>query len=276
MKVISSLEDVKSFINDHKSDKAISLIPTMGNIHSGHIKLINSASNSSLKIVSIYVNELQFNDRNDYISYPRTLSDDLSICEDNNVDLVFTPDNCVIQEQLDDDDKNDLPKFTSYMCGAKRQGHFSGVYRIVKFLFEIFEPNYAYFGKKDFQQLLLIKYIANTYFPKLRIVDIDTVRDSNNIALSSRLNKISSESFHQVKLIFETLKMMKKKLLRGLNYNTVKESSLLELENNNISVEYLDLRSLDTLKQEVNINHPCGIFIACYIDNIRLIDNIEI
>jgi pantoate--beta-alanine ligase len=275
MKVISSLSDAKSFINDHKSDETISLIPTMGNIHSGHLKLINRASSSSLKIVSIYVNELQFNDRNDYISYPRTLTDDLSICKNNNVDLVFTPDNSVIRKQLDGD-KNDLPKFTSYMCGANRPGHFSGVYRIVKFLFEIFEPNYAYFGKKDYQQLLLIKYIANTYFPKLKIIDVDTVRDSNNIALSSRLSKISRESIHQVKLIFQTLMMMKEKLLSGLDYKAVKESSLLDLEDNNISVEYLDLRSLETLKEQVNINHPCGIFIACYIDNIRLIDNIEI
>ncbi len=275
MKVISSLEDIKSLINDYKSDTAISLIPTMGNIHSGHIKLINSASSSSLKIVSIYINELQFNDRNDYLNYPRTLTDDLAICEENNVDLVFTPDDSVIRKQLDDD-KPDLPKFTSYMCGANRPGHFSGVYRIVKFLFEILKPNYAYFGKKDFQQILLIKYIANTYFPKLKIIDVDTVRDSNNIALSSRLSKISSASFHQVKLIFETLKEMKKKLLRGLDYNAIRESSLLELENNNILVEYLDLRALDTLKEQANINCPCGIFIACYIDNIRLIDNIEI
>ena len=275
MKVISSLEDIKSYINDHKSDEAISLIPTMGNIHSGHLKLIKSASSSSLKIVSIYVNELQFNDRNDYVSYPRTLSDDLSICEDHDVDLVFTPDNSVIRKQLDDD-KSDLPKFTSYMCGANRPGHFLGVYKIVKFLFELLEPNYAYFGKKDFQQLLLIKYIANTYFSKLKIIGVDTVRDKNNIALSSRLSKIPSESFHQVKLIFQTLMIIKKKLLSGLNYNTIKEDCILELENNNISVEYLDLRSLETLKEQVNTNQPCGIFIACYIGNIRLIDNIEI
>ena len=275
MKVISSLEDAKSFTNDHKSNETISLIPTMGNIHSGHISLINSASSSSLKIVSIYVNELQFNDRNDYINYPRTLDDDLSICEDNNVDLVFAPDNSVIRKQFDSD-KNDLPKFASYMCGANRPGHFSGVYRIVKFLFETLEPNYAFFGKKDFQQLLLIKYIASTYFPKLKIIDVDTVRDSNNIAISSRLNKISSKSLHQVKLIFQTLEVMKKKLLSGLDFNTIKKRSLLDLENNNISVEYLDLRSLDTLQEQVKINLPCGIFIACYIDKIRLIDNIEI
>ena len=275
MKVISSLEDIKSYINDHKSDEIISLIPTMGNIHSGHIKLIKSASSSSLKIVSIYVNELQFNDRNDYINYPKTLEVDLSICADNNVDLVFTPDSSVVRKQIDGD-KNDLPKFTSYMCGANRPGHFSGVYRIVKFLFEILEPNYAYFGKKDFQQLLLIKYIANTYFPKLKIIDVDTVRDSKNVALSSRLSKIPSESFHQVRLIFQTLMTMKKKLLNGLNYNTIKEECVLELENNNISVEYLDLRSLETLEEQVNINQPCGIFIACYIDDIRLIDNVEI
>ena len=275
MKVISSLEDIKFHINDHKSDEGISLIPTMGNIHSGHIKLIKSASRSSLKIVSIYVNELQFNDRDDYISYPRTLADDLSICEDNNVDLVFAPDSSVVNKQLDDD-KNDLPKFTSYMCGANRPGHFSGVYRVVKFLFEILQPSYAYFGKKDFQQLLLIKYIANTYFSKLKIIGVDTVRDKNNIALSSRLSKIPSESFHQVKLIFQTLMIIKKKLLSGLNYNTIKEDCILELENNNISVAYLDLRSLETLKEQVNTKQPCGVFIACYIDNIRLIDNIEI
>ena len=275
MKVISSLEEIKFHINGHKSDEGISLIPTMGNIHSGHIKLIKSASRSSLKIVSIYVNELQFNDRDDYISYPRTLADDLSICEDNNVDLVFAPDSSVVNKQLDDD-KNDLPKFTSYMCGANRPGHFSGVYRVVKFLFEILQPSYAYFGKKDFQQLLLIKYIANTYFSKLKIIGVDTVRDKNNIALSSRLSKIPSESFHQVKLIFQTLMIIKKKLLSGLNYNTIKEDCILELENNNISVEYLDLRSLETLKEQVNTKQPCGVFIACYIDNIRLIDNIEI
>ena len=275
MKVISSLEDIKFHINGHKSDEGISLIPTMGNIHSGHIKLIKSASRSSLKIVSIYVNELQFNDRDDYISYPRTLADDLSICEDNNVDLVFAPDSSVVNKQLDDD-KNDLPKFTSYMCGANRPGHFSGVYRVVKFLFEILQPSYAYFGKKDFQQLLLIKYIANTYFSKLKIIGVDTVRDKNNIALSSRLSKIPSESFHQVKLIFQTLMIMKKKLLSGLNYNSIREDCILELENNNISVEYLDLRSLETLKEQVNTKQPCGVFIACYIDNIRLIDNIEI
>lgn len=275
MKVISSLEDVKSFIKDNKLDRKISLIPTMGNLHIGHIKLIKSASSSSVKVVSIYVNELQFNDKNDYSNYPRTLPNDLSLCEDNNVDLVFTPKSSEVGNHIVGD-KNDLPKFTSYMCGSKRPGHFSGVYRIVKFLFEILEPNVAYFGKKDFQQLLLIKYIASTYFPKLKIIDINTVRDINNIALSSRLSGISSESFDKVKLIFETLQSMKKKLHKGIDYNIVKESSLLELVKRDISVEYLDLRSLDTLHELKNINDQCGIFIACYIDHVRLIDNIEI
>ena len=275
MKVISSLEDVKSFIKDNKSDRKISLIPTMGNLHIGHMKLINSASSASVKVVSIYINELQFNDKNDYSNYPRTLPDDLSLCEDNNVDLVFTPKSSEIGNHIVGD-KNDLPKFTSYMCGSKRPGHFSGVYRIVKFLFEILEPNVAYFGKKDFQQLLLVKYIASTYFPKLKIIDINTVRDIDNIALSSRLSGISSESFDKVKLIFETLQSMNKKLHKGIDYNIVKESSLLELVKRDISVEYLDLRSLDTLHELKNINDQCGIFIACYIDHVRLIDNIEI
>ena len=148
MKVISSLEDAKSFIKDYKSERKISLIPTMGNLHIGHMKLIKSASSSSVKVVSIYVNELQFNDKNDYSNYPRTLADDLSLCEDNNIDLVFTPKSSEVGNHIRSD-KNDLPKFTSYMCGAIRPGHFSGVYRIVKFLFEIFESFSLYHKLQD-------------------------------------------------------------------------------------------------------------------------------
>ena len=91
----------------------------------------------------------------------------------------------------------DLPKFTRYLCGQKREGHFLGVYKIVKYLFSIVNPDFACFGKKDYQQLLLIKYLANTYFPKTNIIDVDTVRDSNNIALSSRLTRLSKESLVQ-------------------------------------------------------------------------------
>ena len=110
----------------------------------------------------------------------------------------------------------------------------------------------------------------------MKIIDINTVRDRDNIALSSRLCRISSESFDKVKLIFETLQSMKKRLHKGIDYNIVKESSLSELINKDISVEYLDLRSLYTLNELKNINDQCGIFIACYIDHVRLIDNIEI
>ena len=118
---------------------------------------------------------------------------DLEVCRQNNITLVYVPkgdisNEIVIEKSID------LPKFTRYLCGQKREGHFLGVYKIVKYLFSIVNPDFACFGKKDFQQLLLIKYIANTYFPRTNIIDVDTVRDTNNIALSSRLTRLSKES----------------------------------------------------------------------------------
>ena len=151
-----------------------------------------------------------------------------------------------------------------------------GVYRIVKFLFSIVNPDFACFGKKDFQQLLLIKYLANTYFPKTHIIDVDTVRTPNNIALSSRLTRLSKESLDSTFRIYESLQNMRSELLKGKVFDKLKEESVEYLERNSIHVEYLDLRSLITLEEASDKQKSCGIFIACYIDGVRLIDNIEI
>ena len=170
----------------------------------------------------------------------------------------------------------DLPKFTRYLCGQKREGHFLGVYKIVKYLFSIVNPDFACFGKKDFQQLLLIKYIANTYFPGTNIIDVDTVRDINNIAFSSRLTRLSKESLSSTSKIYETLKTIKSELLKGISFKKLKEESVDYLKANDIHVEYLDLRSLITLEEASDKLKSCGIFIACHLDDVRLIDNIEI
>ena len=122
----------------------------------------------------------------------------------------------------------------------------------------------------------LIKYLANTYFPKTRIIDVDTVRDANKIALSSRLTRLSKESLSSTCIIYETLHNMKSELLKGATIDNLKEESVEYLESNGIHVEYLDVRSLITLEEATDRLKSCGIFIACYLDDVRLIDNIEI
>ena len=275
MEIIKSEADVETYIKEQKIlNKEICLIPTMGSLHDGHLELIKKAPIESSKIVSIYINDLQFDDKNDYINYPKNIDKDIDLCKKNNVDSVFIPNKEFLMNLMDETSV-DLPKFTRYMCGTTRHGHFLGVYKIVKVLFNIFNPDHACFGKKDYQQLLLIKYLAKTHFQNLKIIDVDIIRN-NNIALSSRLKRLSKTSFIKAKLIYETLLKSKNNLLKGDNFTIVKNSLIDKLNSNGIQVEYIELRSLDTLEESRNSLNKSGIFIACYIDDIRLIDNIEI
>ena len=165
------------------------------------------------------MNPLQFNDDDDYRNYPKSLQTDLEVCRQNNISLVYAPEEDITHEIVTE--KNiDLPKFTRYLCGQKREGHFLGVYKVVKHLFSLVNPDFACFGKKDFQQLLLIKYLASTYFPKTCIIDVETVRDSNNIALSSRLTRLSKQSSSSTFRIYETLQNMKSELQKGTSFES--------------------------------------------------------
>ncbi len=276
MQIIHNKESLINKIREYKSQgKKITLIPTMGNLHQGHQVLFSKAPHNTIRVVSIYVNPLQFDSNNDYQNYPRSLRKDLELCMQNNITLVYVPKGDISNEIVIDN-SIDLPKFTGYLCGQNRQGHFLGVYKVVKYLFSIVNPDFACFGKKDYQQLLLIKYIASTYFPRTNIIDVDTVRDTNNIALSSRLTRLSRESLSSTPRIYETLKNIKSELLKGSSFEKLKKESVNYLETNNIRVEYLDLRSLITLEEASDKRKSCGIFIACYVDDVRLIDNIEI
>ena len=276
MQIVYNKASLSDKIIKYKSTaNKIALIPTMGNLHRGHQVLFSKAPNNTIKVATIYVNPLQFNNSDDYQNYPRSLQADFEVCRESNINLVYAPDGDISSEIVIEKSA-DLPKFTRYLCGQKREGHFLGVYRIVKFLFSIVNPDFACFGKKDFQQLLLIKYLANTYFPKTHIIDVDTVRTPNNIALSSRLTRLSKESLDSTFRIYESLQNMRSELLKGKVFDKLKEESVEYLANNNIHVEYLDLRSLIPLEESSDKLKRCGIFIACYIDGVRLIDNIEI
>ena len=276
MQIVYNKASLSDKIIKYKSTgNKITLMPTMGNLHRGHQVLFSKAPDNTIRVATIYVNPLQFNNNDDYQNYPRSLQADLEVCRKSNINLVYAPDGDISSEIVIEKSA-DLPKFTRYLCGQKREGHFLGVYKIVKFLFGIVNPDFACFGKKDFQQLLLIRYLANTYFPKTHIIDIDTVRTPNNTALSSRLSRLSKDSLSSTFRIYESLQNMRSELLKGKVFDKLKEESVEYLQNNSIHVEYLDLRSLITLEEESDKLKDCGIFIACYIDGIRLIDNIEI
>jgi pantoate--beta-alanine ligase len=274
MELTSSIKDLYKYL-ELNSIKEITLIPTMGNLHKGHLKLIEKAPANTFKIVSIYINKLQFNNLTDYDSYPRTTISDIRKCQDHNVDMLFMPDESFAKNMNQYKDIY-LPKFTNCLCGATRDGHFLGVYKIVRNLFDIIKPKYACFGLKDYQQLLLVKFIASKYFPDLDIIEVETERNKEKIALSSRLNRLDEKSLARAESIFNSLKSIRQKIIDGDNFNIIKEKEIKKLESKGISVEYFEHRkniSLDLVKGDISNS---SIFIACYINNIRLIDNIQI
>ena len=257
-----------------RSEKKITLIPTMGNLHEGHKTLIKNAPRDTFKVATIYVNPLQFNDKDDYTNYPRSIERDINLCKELNIDLVYAPE-LDITTEIDIENRIDLPKFSGYLCGATRKGHFQGVYTIVKYLFSIIEPDYACFGKKDFQQLVLIKYIASTFFQNLKIIEVDTVR-VNNIALSSRLSRLDEKTICDAQIMFKSLLKIREQLLKGDKFSEIKDSYIDEIEKLKFNVEYLEHRNNDTLEIAENHLSNSSIFIACNVKNVRLIDNIQI
>ena len=225
VKIVQIIDNTELFLDHIKKYKnnssKLSLIPTMGNLHNGHLTLIDKAPEDTVKVVTIYVNPLQFDNHDDYKCYPSTFENDVENCRKKNVDIIFAYGD--ISDEFDNNKNIDLPKFTRYLCGASRANHFSGVYKIVKYLFSIIEPNFACFGKKDFQQLLLIKYIAKTYFPHIQILDVDVVRE-NNIALSSRLNRLGKESLNKYANIYNILVSMRKGLRDGDDFKCIQKA----------------------------------------------------
>ena len=275
MIVTKDKKDLLRAIDELKrSEKKITLIPTMGNLHEGHKTLIKNAPRDTFKVATIYVNPLQFNDKNDYTNYPRSEERDIKLCKDFKIDLVYAPGQDITTE-IDIENRIDLPKFSGYLCGATRKGHFQGVYTIVKYLFSIIKPDYACFGKKDFQQLVLIKYIASTFFQSLKIIEVDTVR-VNNVALSSRLSRLDEKTICDAQIMFKSLLKIREKLLKGSKFSQIKDSYIDKIEKLDLNVEYLEHRNNDTLEIADNHLSNSSIFIACNVKNVRLIDNIQI
>ena len=254
----------------------IAFVPTMGNLHEGHIKLIQEALKKTKHIVvSIFINPLQFNSKEDFKNYPRTLEKDLSMLEGLNVPYVFVPSEEDILDQLETTEIH-LPPITNDLCGKFRPGHFNGVATIVCKLFTLIKPDIAFFGKKDFQQLFLIKALVKQLSYPIEIVGIDTVRDHDGLAKSSRNNLLSEENRKKAPQLLQQLNTMKEKVIQ-------KTSSLEEIEAQSVSalnasgwtVDYLSIRSAQSLGNPLHDENQIVILGAATLGSVRLIDNIE-
>ncbi len=277
-------EDIDIIRNHIKSWKAhgekIGFIPTMGNLHKGHVSLISSLKQAgATKIVtSIFVNPTQFGINEDYAIYPRTLDSDEKKLREHNVDLLFSPSTDIMYP------KNPLsgliieyPEYSNILCGEYRPSHFCGVLWVVNKLFNIINPDIAVFGQKDYQQYILIKNMVKDLFMPITIACSPIIRESDGLALSSRNQYLSKQERLIAPKLYESLKEARISIGRKLKITDIENNGISFLRRNNFLVEYFSIRRSSDLKQFDN-NQPFSksiiILAAVKIGRIRLIDNI--
>ena len=250
----------------------IGFVPTMGSLHDGHISLIKKSLKISNKtIVSIFVNPKQFNNKKDYKKYPRNIKKDLKILKKLKVDLVFLPKIKDIYKYRNKI-KIKLNKQDKILCAKYRKGHFEGVIEVMTRLTEMVNPSKIFMGEKDFQQLLLVKRYVEKNF-KSKIISCKTIRDKNKLALSSRNILLNKNNLNKAGKVAKDLIIFKKKLLKKKNLKNLIFIKKNELKKSyDIKIDYLELRNTKNLKLTDKIKNA-KIFIAYYINKVRLIDN---
>ena len=268
MKILINKDDLNEALN---KVSMLGFVPTMGSLHKGHISLIKrSIKECNKTIVSIFVNPTQFNNKKDFIKYPRNKKKDLSILKKLRVNFVYLPDIKHIYSSNQNPLK--LKKKDKILCAKYRKGHFEGVLNIMNRLTALINPYKIFMGEKDYQQLYLVKnFIEKKY--KSKIIACQTVRNKNKLALSSRNLHLNKKSLKIAEKISKNLISFKRNLNKQNNLKNVvsiKKRQLSKLYK--VKIEYLELRNKTNLKN-VNTNKNSKLFIAYYLNNIRLIDN---
>lgn len=255
-------------------NKEISFIPTMGGLHKAHINLIKKSKKFKYKIlVSIFINPKQFDNSRDFNLYPRNIKKDIDILKKLNVNYLYLPS---FKDIYGFKTKNKifLNKFSKKLCGKFRKNHFKGVLNIVNRFLEIIKPKYIFLGKKDFQQLFLIKSHIKKKKIRSKVIECNTIRESNGIAASTRNFKLSKKHKEIAAKIFKFLINIKKKMKRGHKFTDPKMLKKKIIKIGAQKVDYIEIFNVDTFKKAKKTGENFRIFIAYYINNVRLIDNI--
>ena len=254
--------------------KGISFVPTMGGLHEGHISLIKQSKKTKLKtLVSIFVNPKQFNKKSDFKSYPRNTKKDIKQLKKLKINYLYIPTFKDIYG-FKPKKKVFLDKFSKKLCGKFRKGHFEGVLNVVNRFIEIIKPRYIFLGKKDYQQIYLIKKHIEIRNIRSKIIECKTIREKNGVACSSRNSSLNKNQMKIASNIFYYLRDIKKKIKNNyslFNVNKIKKD-LIYLGASKI--DYLENYNIKTFKKIKRPNKKFNLFFAYYIKNTRLIDNI--
>ncbi len=280
MKIFDSPYEIQAELTALKrSGKKIGLIPTMGNLHRGHLSLFQLAQkNCDILVGSIFVNPMQFGANEDLDQYPRTLQQDINKLTEIGVDYLFTPTNETIYPiGTKVNTSVEVNRLTKRLCGESRPEHFRGVATVVTILFNILQPDLVIFGKKDYQQYLILSAMVKDLFLPIEIIGGEIVREDNGLAMSSRNKFLTNEQKNQASFLQATLLAIAEKIKLGQrDYSTLKQLAIEQLEQNHFKVDYFEICNKITLEDASPNDSELLIAAAAWIGQPRLLDNIEV
>lgn len=280
--LVHTIKEVREQIKEwKKAGLTVGLVPTMGALHNGHLSLIKKAVEKCDKVVvSVFVNPIQFCPGEDLDKYPRTLEADQKLCESNGVNIVFAPTPSEMygdcQMRTNDFLTYVIPPFfyVNKLCGKSRVGHFDGVCTVVNKLFNIVQPDFAFFGQKDAQQLIIIKKMVKDLNIPVEIIPCPIVREESGLALSSRNKYLSEEDKIQALALSKILNNIKNCYKKGITDVEALKETAYQFLNDHHDLEYLEFMNEENLDEMTTANDHTRVFIACEVGGVRLIDNI--
>ena len=279
MKVLKSKKTLIDYVERQREmGKKIGFAPTMGALHQGHLSLYKAAKKENDEVISsIFVNPTQFNNPDDFQKYPKTLEKDLELLEKAGVDAVYVPN---VEEMYPDglnSKKYDFDGLENEMEGKYRPGHFDGVGTIVEELFRQVQPHNAYFGEKDYQQLAIIKKMAEKTKLPVKIHGVPTLREEDGLAMSSRNVRLTETQRKEATIIYETLTKVKE-WFKVISLEEIKQKVTDIFRNSNFELEYFVIADEEMLKEAnaIDENKEYRAFIVAYADTVRLIDNMHL
>lgn len=275
-----NIEQLRAQIKQWRSrNETIAFVPTMGNLHEGHLSLVDIARQKAAHVVvSIYVNPLQFSPDEDFSSYPRTLQDDLNKLEPLAVDLLFTPDDAMIYPDGEQHSTHvEVPVLSHIIEGEYRPDFFKGVATVVLKLFNMVQPDIAIFGEKDFQQLLVVRQMVKDLNLPIEIVGGETIREADGLAKSSRNHYLSAKERESSRILSQTILLCRDQIQLGGDIEQAENTCIETLESHGFAVDYVTLRETRRLKKvskdELFASKERVILVAAKLGKTRLIDN---
>ena len=275
MKIIHTIQELRDWRREAGS---VAFVPTMGNLHEGHLALVREAAKRADKVVvSIFVNRLQFGQGEDFDRYPRTLEQDAAKLAGEGVAVLFAPSEQELYPRVAQQYNVEPPNLQNELCGAFRPGHFRGVATVVAKLFNIVEPDYACFGKKDYQQLAILQGMAADLNFRVEIVPVDIGRAADGLALSSRNQYLSEAERKQAPQLYRELQAIARAVEKGnRDYAALEQQAAANLKQAGWQVDYVEIRHAGNLQVAHVGDGELVVLAAARLGNTRLIDNVEI